>query len=552
MSLSRVNTSAATLTKNRTEGSIHPGSGMCVTCVDGCIGMCEIGKSAYRGHEVIYPQPFGVITTAAEKNYPVDYSHFNIMGGVVGAQGIEADSDKAIFPAVDLEVRLGRDGGIKFRFPWIIPGIGSTNIAKNNWEGLAIGTALAGTGLTIGENVAGMDPESVIKRGKVVDTVDLKRRVKLFQDHQRDGYGAIIVQANVEDTRLGVHEYAIGELGVEIVEMKWGQGAKNIGGEVKIRDLKKAQMLQQRGYVVIPDPTDETVIKAFERGAFKEFERHSRVGMVTEEGFAKRVEELRKAGAKYIFLKTGAYRPLALAQAITYASQYGIDMLTVDGAGGGTGMSPWRMMNEWGVPPVELHSLCYRYAKQLADQGLHVPAIAVAGGFTFEDQIFKGLALGAPFVKLVGMARSPIAAAMVGKTIGRAIEERSLPVYVERFGSTKDEIFVTASALRKELGDREFESLPPGAIGLYTYYERLAQGLRQLMAGARKFSMDHLSRDDLASLTRECADISGIPHIMDVDKKEVEQLLQAAAKNRTGKSKRKSRNSKKIRPVASN
>jgi hypothetical protein len=130
--------------------------------------------------------------------------------------------------------------------------------------------------------------------------------------------------------------------------------------------------------------------------------------------------------------------------------------------------------------------LCHRYATQLADKGLHVPAIAVAGGFTFEDQIFKGLSLGAPFVKLVGMARFPIAAAMVGKTIGRAIDENSLPVYVERFGSTRDEIFVTASELRKELGNREFESLPPGAIGLYTYYERLAQGLRQLMAGVRK------------------------------------------------------------------
>ena len=86
-----VNRSAATLTKNRTEGSISSISGMCVTCVDGCIGMCEIGKSAYRGHEVIYPQPFGVITTASEKNYPVDYSHFNIMGTAVGAFGIEAD-----------------------------------------------------------------------------------------------------------------------------------------------------------------------------------------------------------------------------------------------------------------------------------------------------------------------------------------------------------------------------------------------------------------------------------------------------------------------------
>ncbi|HPP75183.1 MAG TPA: FMN-binding glutamate synthase family protein, partial [Armatimonadota bacterium] len=268
---SRVNASAATLTKNRTEGSVSSISGMCVTCVDGCIGMCEIGKSAYRGHEVIYPQPFGVITTAAEKTYPVDYSHFNIMGTAVGAVGIEADSDKAIFPNVDLSVRFGHDGGIKFKLPMIIPGIGSTNIAKNNWEGLAIGSALAGTGLTIGENVVGMDPQSVIKNGRVVDTVDLKRRVKLFKDYQRDGWGEIVVQANVEDTRLGGQEYAIQELGVRVVEMKWGQGAKDIGGEVKINDLKKAQLLYERGYIVIPNPTDPNVIKAFERGAFKEF-----------------------------------------------------------------------------------------------------------------------------------------------------------------------------------------------------------------------------------------------------------------------------------------
>ena len=72
MTFSRVNASAATLTKNRTEGSVIPTSGMCVTCVDGCIGMCEIGKSDYRGHEVIYPQPFGVFTAAAEKSYQID------------------------------------------------------------------------------------------------------------------------------------------------------------------------------------------------------------------------------------------------------------------------------------------------------------------------------------------------------------------------------------------------------------------------------------------------------------------------------------------------
>lgn len=525
MSFSRVNTSSATLTKNRTEESITPTSGMCVTCIDGCIGMCEIGKSSYRGHEVIYPQPFGVITVAAEKKYPVDYSHFNIMGTVMGAYGIETDSDKAIFPAVNLEVAIGHDKGIKFRLPWLISGIGSTNIAKNNWEGLAIGSALAGTGLTIGENVVGMDPETVFKNGKIVDTVDLKRRVKLYKDYQRDGYGAIIVQANVEDSRLKVHEYAIEKLGIECVELKWGQGAKDIGGEVKIKELKKAQMLHERGYIVLPDPTNPDVIRAFERGTFKEFERHSRVGMVNEESFAETIAGLRKAGAKYIFLKTGAYRPADLARAIAFSSKYRLDLLTVDSAGGGTGMSPWRMMNEWGVPPVELHSLVYRYAKKLADDKKYLPAIAVNGGFSFEDQIFKALAMGAPFVKMVGMARAPIAAAMVGKTIGLAIEAQQIPVYIERFGTSKEEIFVTASSLRKELGNRAFEKLPTGAIGLYTYYERLAQGLRQLMAGSRKFSLEYISRNDLAALTREASDISNIPYIMDIDKTEVDRIL---------------------------
>jgi glutamate synthase domain-containing protein 2 len=181
------------------------------------------------------------------------------------------------------------------------------------------------------------------------------------------------------------------------------------------------------------------------------------------------------------------------------------------------------MMNEWGVPVVELHSLLYQYASRLAAKGRHVPALAVAGGFTFEDQIFKGLALGAPFVKLIGMARSPLAAAMVGKTIGRAIDAGQIPVYVERFGNTRDEIFVTAHSL----GAAEFEKLPAGALGLYTYYERLGQGLRQLMAGSRKFSMEFLSRDDLAALTRDAADVTGLPYIMDVDSPRIAEILDA-------------------------
>jgi len=403
--------------------------------------------------------------------------------------------------------------------------MGSTNVARQNWAGLGTGAAISGSLLTIGENVCGMDDETEIKNGRVFRSPDMEFRIKSFRDWQ-DGYGDVVVQANVEDTRLGVQEYAIGKLGIETVELKWGQGAKDIGGEVKIKSVKKAQALKKKGYIVLPDPDDPNVIAAFEKGSFKEFERHSRLGMVEEESFMKRVEELRKIGAKRVFLKTGAYRPADLARAVKYASKAKLDLLTVDGAGGGTGMSPWRMMNEWGIPGVEIWSLTWRYADQLAKQGEYVPDLAFGGGITFEDQIFKALALGAPYVKAIGMARSPLAAAMVGKTIGGRINDGQIPVYVERFGSSKDEIFVTAPELRQRFGAR-FDELPAGAIGVYTYFKRLGQGLRQLMAGERKFTLDYVTRDDIASITKEAADISGIPFITDVDKDEVQKILKA-------------------------
>ncbi|UCG27688.1 MAG: FMN-binding glutamate synthase family protein [Bacteroidales bacterium] len=524
MKYGKINASAATLTKNRTEDSIVPMSGMCATCIDGCIGMCDIGKSAYRGAEVIYPQPFGIISSASEKEYPVDLSHFTILGTCRGAYGIEADSDKALFENVNIKQTFGHDNGIKVKMPVVIPGLGSTNIARNNWDGLAVGAAISGILVTVGENVCGMDPESVIKNGRVVHSPQLEERVRTFQKWQQDGYGGIVLQANVEDTKLGAQEYAIDKLGIKIVELKWGQGAKDIGGEVKIKDLKRAQMLKERGYVVLPDPNDSNVIEAFNKNVFHEFERHSRLGMVDIENFIKRVEELRAAGAKYVFLKTGAYRPTDLALAVRCASEAKIDLLTVDAAGGGTGMSPWRMMNEWGIPPIELWSLFYSYLDQLSNKGKYIPAAAFASGISMEDQMFKGLALGAPYFKMVGMARAPLAAAMVGKNLGLAIEEGDIPVYVSRFGRTKDEIFETAPELKQEYGEM-FNEIPTGAIGLYTYMKRLHQGLRQIMCGSRKFALEYISRNDISALTREASEISGIAYIMDCDKENAEKIL---------------------------
>ncbi len=523
MSFSKPNASAATRTKNRTPNDRTPASGMCSVCVDDCPGFCEIGKSAFRASENLYPQPFGVITAGADKEYPVDFSHLNIMGTAVGAVGIAADSDKAIFENVNAETRLGKDKGIKLKLPIMIPGLGSTNVAKTHWDGLAIGSAISGTGLTIGENVGGMDVNTKLENGKITHCPDLENRVKTFQNWQKDGYGIIVMQENVEDSRLGVLEYGINKLGVQAVEMKWGQGAKDIGGEVKINNLEKARLLRDRGYIVLPDPYDNAVASVFGK-AFKEFERHSRVGMVNEEGFVKRVEVLRKAGAKYVFLKTGAYRPADLARAVRYCSIAGVDVLTVDGAGGGTGMSPWHMMNEWGVPTLYIAALTYNYVHKLASKGQYVPDIILAGGFAFEDDIFKAMALGAPYVKAVGMARSPLCAAHVGKLIAEQINKNAVDKTIEPYGRTMEEIFVLASRTKRLFGSNGKE-VPAGALGVYSYYQRLSQGLRQLMCGSRKFALEHLTRNDIVTLTREATEVTGIKYIMEADSEEAEQIL---------------------------
>lgn len=519
-----INATDATRTKNRTPKSVCPFSGLCSVCIEGCPGLCEVGSSALRGREMIYPQPFGTMTTAGQKDYPVDLSHFNIMGTAAGAYGIEADSDKAIFPAVDVSAQIGGKDKINLKLPVVIPGLGSTKVAKDNWEGLAIGAAISGVVLTIGENVCGMDPDSEIVNGKVKKSPDMERRVKLYQEWS-DGHGCIVVQANVEDDRLGVLEYAIKELGVEAVELKWGQGAKDIGGEVKLYSIERALQLKSRGYLVFPDPELPEVQEAFKKGVFKEFERHSRVGMVSREGFIKRVKELREFGAKYVFLKTGAYRPTDLARAVKFASEAEIDLLTVDGAGGGTGMSPWRMMNEWGIPTVYIASLLYEYLKEIDMQGGYVPSVAIAGGFVLEDQIFKGLALGAPYFNVVGMARAPLTAAMVGKTVGNLIKEGKVAGdLASKYGTSYEQVFVLAETLKKTYG-KDFDKIPPAALGVYTYFDRIKVGLQQLMCGARKFSLKHIDRSDIAALTKEAADVSGIDYVMDIDKEEALKIL---------------------------
>ena len=186
-------------------------------------------------------------------------------------------------------------------------------------------------------------------------------------------------------------------------------------------------------------------------------------------------------------------------------------------------MSPWRMMNEWGIPTVYLECLLYEYLDRLAKKGAYVPPAAIAGGIALEDHIFKGIALGAPYIKACCMGRATMAAAMVGNTYGELLEERHFPDR-EAYDDVLLKVFHIAGALKDRFG-QDFKRIRPGTIGLLSYLDRLTAGLQQLMAGARKFALQYVDRDDLVALTRDAADVSGIPYVMDSDREEVDRIL---------------------------
>jgi len=527
MNLQRPNANDVSQTANRSE-SVVPGSGLCTRCIDGCRGNCEVFRASFRGREVIYPGPFGEISAGGDKNYPVDYSHLNIQGYALGAaglpDGVEAGPDTAIFPAVDTGTEYGWSSKVRMRLPVFTGALGSTEIARRNWEHFAIGAAISGITLVCGENVCGIDPALELDAGgKIARAPDMDRRIETYRKFH-EGYGEILVQMNVEDTRLGVAEYVRTRHDLRTIELKWGQGAKCIGGEIKVKSLERARELKKRGYIVTPDPTVEAVERAFRAGAIREFERHSRLGFVTEDGFYKEIERLRGLGFERITLKTGAYSMRELAMALRFASEAGIDLLTIDGAPGGTGMSPWRMMEEWGIPTFYLQSLAWEFCEKLTARGLRVPDIAIAGGFSTEDHVFKVLSMGAPYVKAVCMGRAMMIPGMVGKNISFWLQGNDLPSTVSRYGSVPQEIFVCYGELEEKYGAR-MKEIPFGAIGIYSFAQKLKVGLQQLMAGSRNFRLSTISRRDVMCLTEEAAKISGIPYVMEAYREEAEQIL---------------------------
>ena len=227
----------------------------------------------------------------------------------------------------------------------------------------------------------------------------------------------------------------------------------------------------------------------------------------------------------------------ALAMSIKFASEAKMDLLTIDGSGGGTGMSPWNMMENWGVPSLFLHAKTWEYAEILRKKGKKVVDMAFAGGLAREDHIFKAIALGAPYVKLVCMGRATMIPGFLGSNIegvlNPAVKEKvkgnwdKLPASVSEFGSTAEEIFAGYYDVQKKVGKDEIKNIPYGAIAVWTLCDKLAAGVQQLMAGARRFSIKAISRGDIFSGNRETEKETGIPFVADWADDKAKKILKS-------------------------
>ena len=540
------------LKNNDALGTVNRGnpceSGLCTLCMADCRGKCETWMSSLKGREILYPRNFGNITSGSGNvtSLGLGYHALRIQGYAYGSEGISEgmtkDPDDCVFPNVNIETEFGNEIKVKCRLPIMTGALGSTFIAAKYWNAFASGAAICGFPVVIGENVVGVDKESVLEGGRIKSAPELERRIEIYKRYS-DGYGTVFVQMNVEDTRNGVAEYIIDKYGDDlIIELKWGQGAKVIGGEIQVKSLEYAKFLADRGYVVDPDPNDPKVQAGFKSRAITAFARHSRLGATdldtvaeVRKSFMESVEYLRSLGFKRISLKTGSYGMEALAMAIRYAADAKLDLLTIDGSGGGTGMSPWNMMQHWGVPSLALHAKTYDYCKILEDRGIQPPDISLAGGFAREDHIFKALALCAPYAKLVCMGRAPMIPGYLGTNIEGVFkpEKRAeingkweeLPKTVKDFGKYPEEIFSAWEIVKEKIGEDEMKNVPYGAIAMAGYVDKLSCGLQQLMAGARKFSLPQITRNELFSANRETEAETGIPFLTTAQSESAEAIL---------------------------
>lgn len=537
---------------NEKIGAVNRGvpceSGLCNFCRTDCQGKCETWLSSLAGRRTLTPKEYGNATIGSDNlgHVGVSYEALRVRGrmfGATGADAVQARSGDIAYCDARLDTRIGSESKTPSRYPFIIGALSRNPVVDKYWDSFAIGAALCGIPLVIGENVGGGDNKTrFAANGRVEALPDLDKRIEVYRRYH-DGYGRLFVQVNVNDAYNGVAEYLAEKYGDAVcVEIKWGQGAKPLGGEGVIRDAAYARFMKQRSYCLRPDPEKEAVLRDVAEGRVLHFTRYTGMtypGLASPQQvldeLAAKAEQLRKLGVRYLSLKTGGFGMTELALAIRGASELHFDLLTLDGSGGGTGMSPNDVVDSWGIPSILLHAKAREYAALRAAAGKPVVDMALGGGLAKPSQAFKALALGAPWTKAVCFSRAFMVPVFLGCNIEGALhpERRAsvngawdkLPKTVLDFGETPENIFAGHHALTVRLGAEEMARVPYGAVAMWTLCDRLAAGLQQHMGGARKFDVAAIDRTDISAVNRETAQETGIGFITDQDKEAAQALV---------------------------
>jgi imidazole glycerol phosphate synthase subunit HisF len=325
-------------------------SGLCANCI--MCGLCEVGKKAKTGR-TLFPGPFGNTQFGAEKRL-TSMEDLQIMPELYGTG--------MFFTKTTAETTLG---GFRCSVPLAIAGMGSTKVASDLNDELTIGAAKAGITRVIGENY-------FITFG----VEKLKHTIDIFKQNQKKGYGAIIIQINANEHKLGLPALAA-KLGAHGIEFKLGQGAKQgLGGEIQFEGEDLAKKYLEAGYEVI-------------KKADGTYERHAFPGSMSDNSLRETLVEYAKLNIP-IWVKVGMgigiVKLIESLEKIKQEDNVPIKCLTVDGFGGGTGMSPWLVMNEMNMPSGALFTVLKK--KPSFD-------ILLAGGLSTGFDIAKAMMLGA-------------------------------------------------------------------------------------------------------------------------------------------------------------
>ncbi len=353
-------------------------------------------------------------------------------------------------------------GGFRSPVPFFVASMGSTSMANKRRLALARGAARSGVILGIGENV-------VTVRGydkRLTEEPCLKEAMVAYLQGLQGPHGGLVVQQSVEDANFelwnkvysdpDLEEYfAKGLVGFEI---KVGQGAKpGLGGEIRVpRDM--ALRLARKFY--FPDDP-ESVVK-------ERYERHSAPGTFLPEILEEMVKLAKNNYPRArIWLKTGPFRDLG--EQLEVAQRAGADAVSIDGAEGGTGMSPSVAMADLGLPTVACLGTVHRVRTRGNRMG-----VVVSGGLWNGAHVVKALALGAT---AVAMGR-PFVIAANGKA--------------DFFG--------------------EAGGVEDPADGVANFIDATRVEVQMLTSALGKYAVGHLDGADVASLRPELAELFSIPY----------------------------------------